>query len=121
MQLGARLNIPNQIRYPARIRFCNRLIAILEIRISTPKQSQLHSFVQDRGNVLKQEIESLLPGQSTYDAQQKRVRRWIKAKPPLQGRLVRRTELELLRAEPSGDLRIRLGIPNKDIDPCEDP
>jgi hypothetical protein len=92
-EMGESLIIADQNRYPARIRFCNRLIAILEIRISTPKQSQLHSFVQDRGNVLKKEIESLLPGQSTYDAKQKRVRRWIKAKPPLQRRLVRRTEL----------------------------
>src|SRR6266436_481317 len=92
-EMGESLIIADQNRYPARIRFCDRLIVILKLGISTPKQRQLHSFVQDRGNVLKQEIESLLPGQSTYDAKQKRVRRWIKAKPPLQGRLVRRTEL----------------------------
>src|SRR4030081_346113 len=74
-EMGESLIIADQNRYPARIRFCDRLIAILEIRISAPKQRQLHSFVQDRGNVLKKEIESLLLGQSTYYAQQKRVRR----------------------------------------------
>ena len=60
-EMGESLIIANQNRYPARIRVCDRLIAILEIRISTPKQRQLHSFAQDGGNVLKKEIESLLP------------------------------------------------------------
>src|ERR1700674_3585678 len=111
--MGESLIIANQNRYPARIRFCDRLIAILEIRISTPKQRQLHSFAQDGGSVLKKEIESLLPGQSTDDAEQKRIGGWIKAKPPLQGSIVRRTGLQLLCVEASGDVRIGFGVPDR--------
>ena len=85
--MGESFVVADQNRYPARIRFCDRLITILEIRISTPKQGQLHSFAEDRRDVLEKDIQSLLPGQSAYDAQQQRVRRWIKTKPPLQGQL----------------------------------
>ena len=109
-EVGEGFVVADQNRYPTRIRFRDRLKAILKIRVSTSKQRKLHSFVHDGGNVLKKKIESLLPGQPTYDAEQKRIRRWIKAEPPLQGSSVRRTGFQLLCAEASGDVRIRFGV-----------
>jgi hypothetical protein len=76
-EVGEGFVVADQNRYPTRIRFRGRLKAILRIRISTSKQRKLHSFVHDGGNVLKKKIGSLLPGQPTYDAEQKRIRRWI--------------------------------------------
>jgi hypothetical protein len=73
-EMGEGFIIANKNRNLAHIRFRDRLIAILEIRISTAKQGKLHSFAHDGGNVLKKEIESFLPGQSTYDTEQKRIR-----------------------------------------------
>ena len=86
-EMGEGFIVADNDCYLAHIRFRHRLIPILEILVSIPKQCQLHSFVQDGRDVLKQEIEALLPGQSTYDAEQERIGRGIKAEPPLQREL----------------------------------
>src|SRR5664280_1911879 len=73
-KMGEGLVIANMNCYSAHIRFRDLLVAILEIRISTAKQSKLHSFAYDGGNVFKKEIQSLLPGQPTYNTEQERIR-----------------------------------------------
>jgi hypothetical protein len=56
--------------YLTDIRLRDILVAILKMRISTAKQSKLHFLAYDSGNVVKKEIQSLLPGQPTYDTEQ---------------------------------------------------
>ena len=99
--MGESFVIADQNRNPARVRFCGRLITILEIRISAPKQGQLHPFAEDRRDVLEKDIQSLLPGQSAHHPQQRSVWGWIKTKPALEGQFIRRTGLCLLYTSPS--------------------
>ena len=119
-EMGERFVIADHNRYTAGIRLCDRLIAILEVLIPTPKQGQLHSFAQDGGEALKKEIESLLPGQPAYHAEQRGIRGWIKTKPPLQCRFVCCSRFSRVRAEARGDMRICFGVPNGNIDAVED-
>src|SRR6201991_3835932 len=118
--MGESFVIADQDRNPARVRFCGRLITILEIRIAAPKQGQLHPFTEDRRDILEKDIQSLLPGQSAHHAQQRSAWGWIKTKPALEGQFIRRTGLKLCCAETSGDVGIGFGVPDGSINAVED-
>src|SRR5437016_13672876 len=118
--MGESFVVADQNRYPARVRFCGRLITILEIPISAPKQGQLHPFAEDRRDILEKDIQSLLPGQSAHHPQQRSVWGWIKTKPALQGQFIRRTGFQLRRAETSGDVGIGSRVPYGNINAVED-
>jgi hypothetical protein len=63
---------------------------------SVPQHDQLHSFAYDRWEIFEKEIEPILAGQATDDAEHKHIRRELQAKPPLQGCLVDRPVLQNL-------------------------
>src|SRR5206468_5551653 len=114
--------------HPLRIGLCGRTVAVLQIAIPAPQYGQLHSLAYDRRKIVEKKIEPLLPGHATDDAEQKRIGRGLQTKPPLQGRLVGRPVLENVgfettrhvRIETAGDVRIRRGIPDRNIDSVED-
>jgi hypothetical protein len=111
--MGESFVVADQNRYPARVRFCGRLITILEIRISAPKQGQLHPFAEERRDVLEKDIQSLLPGQSAHHSQERGVWGWIKTKPALKAQFIRRTGLKFpvvgFVKDPSGVAALYLG------------
>src|SRR5215472_234138 len=78
--------------------------------------------------MFEKEIEPFLPGQAADDAKQKRIRRGLQTKAPLQGRLVGRPVLQNVRLErtrnvcvkAAGDVRVCRRIPYRSIHPVED-
>jgi len=119
-EMGERFVVADHHRDPARIRFGERLITILQVRVAAAKQHQLHSFAQHRRHALQQKIQSLLPRQPAYHAQQWRVRGWIKTKPALERQLVRCAQFQRFRVEAGRDVRIGFGIPHLNVDAVED-
>src|SRR5246127_2096821 len=95
--------------------------AILEVSVPGSEQSQLHAVGDDRWSVIKKEIEPFLPGQAADDAEQEWIRRIRQTETLLQGRLVGGAILKMVRVVAPGDAKVGRGIPDRRIDPIEDP
>ena len=116
-RIGAGLNqmaqtfiMSDRDAYPTRIGLCRRKEAVLQTAISIRHRHdrQLHSLTQDRRETFEKQIQPLLPGQATDDAESKRVGRTLQTKPLLQRRLVDRSILQNVRFEATRHIRKRL-------------
>jgi hypothetical protein len=105
-QVGQNFIMSDRNAHLFRIGLCGGTVAILQRAIPAPQQGQLHSVAYDRRQIFEKKIDPLLPGQTTDDAEQKRIGRHLQTKPPLQGRLVDRPVLQNVRLQTTGHVCI---------------